>query len=155
MECGISVPCDWWNTSTKLFMSRSGCFWLFFLFFFFFPFYSHTRGIWKFPGQGSNRSYSCWPTPQPQQHQIQAESVTYATAHGNTGSLTHWAKPGVEPASSQRQCWVLNPMSHNRNSRSKFFLSGRWKSMKGHVTDVINVTQSAVTTPATVQTSIW
>ena len=25
---------------------------------------------------------------QPQQHQIQAPSVTYTTAHGNTGSLT-------------------------------------------------------------------
>ena len=29
------------------------------------------------------------PTPQPQQHKIQAESATYTTAHGNTRSLTH------------------------------------------------------------------
>ena len=28
-------------------------------------------------------------TPQPQQCQIPATSVTYATAHGNIGSLTH------------------------------------------------------------------
>ena len=26
---------------------------------------------------------------QPQKHQIRAESVTYITAYGNTGSLTH------------------------------------------------------------------
>ena len=29
------------------------------------------------------------PTPQPQEHQIQATSATYTTAHGNAGSLTH------------------------------------------------------------------
>ena len=28
------------------------------------------RGIWRFPGWRSNWSYSCWPTPQPQQHRI-------------------------------------------------------------------------------------
>ena len=26
--------------------------------------------------------------------------VTYTTAHSNTGSLTHWARPGMEPVSS-------------------------------------------------------
>ena len=39
--------------------------------------------------RGSNRSYSRRPTPEPQQHHIRAESATYTTAHGNTGSLTH------------------------------------------------------------------
>ena len=39
--------------------------------------------------RGSNWSYSCWPTPQPQQHEIRATSATYTTAHGNAGSLTH------------------------------------------------------------------
>ena len=29
--------------------------------------------------------------------------VTYTTVHGNTGSLTYWASPGIEPASS----WFL------------------------------------------------
>ena len=29
------------------------------------------------------------PVPQPQQLRIQATSVTYTTAHGNTRSLTH------------------------------------------------------------------
>ena len=30
-------------------------------------------------------------------------TVTYTTAHGNTGSLTHWTRPGIEPATS----WFL------------------------------------------------
>ena len=38
-----------------------------------------------------------------QQHQIQGTSVTYTTAPDNAGSPTHWAKPGMEPASS----WII------------------------------------------------
>ena len=34
--------------------------------------------------------------PEPQQCGIQAASATYTTAHGNAGSLTHWARPGIE-----------------------------------------------------------
>ena len=34
------------------------------------------------------------------QHQIWARSVTYTIAHGNTGSLTHWVRPGVKSSSS-------------------------------------------------------
>ena len=30
---------------------------------------------------------------------MQAASATYAATCGNTGSLTHWARPGMEPAS--------------------------------------------------------
>ena len=56
----------------------------------------HPRPM-EFLGQGLNWSYSCQPTPQPQQH------GTYTTAHGNAGSLTHWTRPGVEPTSS----WIL------------------------------------------------
>ena len=41
------------------------------------------------PRLGSNWSCSCQLTPQPQQHRTQATSATYATAHSNTGSLTH------------------------------------------------------------------
>ena len=29
------------------------------------------------------------------------QSVTYTTAHSKARSLTHWVKPGIEPASSQ------------------------------------------------------
>ena len=34
---------------------------------------------------------------------IWAVSVTYITAHSNTGSLTHWVRPGIKPVSS----WIL------------------------------------------------
>ena len=57
----------------------------------------------EFPRLGSNQSCSYWPVPQPQQHRIEAESVTYTTAHVNARSLTHWARLGIEPASS----WIL------------------------------------------------
>ena len=41
--------------------------------------------------------------PQPEQCQIQALSVTYTTALGNTGFLTHWVRPGIKPTTS----WFL------------------------------------------------
>ena len=46
-----------------------------------------------------------WPTPQPQQHQIWTASANQAAsvAHGNARSLAHWARPGIEPATS----WFL------------------------------------------------
>ena len=49
----------------------------------------------------ANQSDSC--QPQPQQCGIQAISVTYTTAHGNAGSLTRWARSGIEPETS----WFL------------------------------------------------
>ena len=58
-------------------------------FFFFLSFQGCTYGIQRFPGQGLNRGCSRWPMPRPQHCQIQAESATYTTAHGNAGSLTH------------------------------------------------------------------
>ena len=38
--------------------------------------------------------------------------MTYTTAHGNAGSLTHWARPGVKPSSSWMlvgfiNCWAI------------------------------------------------
>ena len=40
---------------------------------------------------------------EPQQHEFQVTSVTYAVAHSNAGSLTNWVGPGVKPAS----LWIL------------------------------------------------
>ena len=50
-------------------------------------------------------NFSCRfpPTPQPQQLRIWAAFSIYTTAHSNTGSPTHWTRPGIEPASS----WML------------------------------------------------
>ena len=40
------------------------------IYFVFLPFLRPLSGIWKFPGQGSNPSCSCRPTPEPQQRRI-------------------------------------------------------------------------------------
>ena len=55
------------------------------------------------PSLGVQSELQLRPMPQPQQRQIWAASVSYTTAHGNTGSLAHGARPGIEPASS----WIL------------------------------------------------
>ena len=72
--------------------------------FFFFKFFSFFKPAPPAPyggsqARGSNWSCSCQPTAL----RIQAASVTYTMAHGNTRPLTHPARPGIEPASS----WIL------------------------------------------------
>ena len=90
---------------------------LFFFFFFLsFSFHRRTCSIWRFPGQGSNQSCSCQPMSEPWQHRIWAASANYATAYSNDGSLTHWARPEIEPTSSWRLRWVLNLGRHEGNS---------------------------------------
>ena len=46
--------------------------------------------------------------------------MAYAAATGNNWILNPLSEAGTEPASSQRQWWVLNPLSHNRNSNYLF-----------------------------------
>ena len=53
--------------------------------------------------RGPIESCSRWPIPEPQQFEIWAASATYTTLHGNTRSLTHWARPGIKPETS----WFL------------------------------------------------
>ena len=62
---------------------------------------------------------SCWPTPQ--KCGIHAISATYATAQGNAGSLTHWARPGIKPMSS----WILVgfELSHDGNSSNYLLIN--------------------------------
>ena len=92
------------------------------LFFFFFPFFfirprlQHTEA----PGLGSNWSHSWELRHSHQQHRIQSTSATCAVACSNTGYLTHWARPGITPASSRRQHWVLNPLSLSENFSAHF-----------------------------------
>ena len=56
----------------------------FFFFFFFCLFFGPQRSIWKFPGQGLNQSYSCWPIPPPQQRVTWAMSAPQFTAMPDT-----------------------------------------------------------------------
>ena len=68
---------------------------------FFFLFRATLAAYGSSQATGSNRSCRCQPTLQPQWHRIQAMSVTYTPARENSGSLTHWASPGIELVSSQ------------------------------------------------------
>ena len=82
---------------------------LFFLFFLLQPYLQHM----EIPRLGVKLELQLQPTPEPQQQWIWAASVTYATAFGNARPLIYWARPEIKPESSQRPCWVLNPLSHN------------------------------------------
>ena len=53
------------------------------------------------PRLGVESELQLRPLSQPQQCQIQATSSTYTMAHENTGSLTHWVRPGIKPVSSR------------------------------------------------------
>ena len=80
-----------------LIMRKIGIFYLIFVFLGLHPWHMEV------PRLGVQSDCSCWPTPLPQQHEIQAKSATYTATHGNTRSLTHWARPGIEPTTS----WFL------------------------------------------------
>ena len=81
-------------------------FFVFWVFFFFWRFRPRSPPTPPSPTYGDSQAggpIRAVATTQPQQCGIPAASATYTTAHGNTGSLTHWARPGIEPASS----WIL------------------------------------------------
>ena len=67
---------------------------------FHFFFVGHTQGIWKFSGQGLNTSHICDPC-----HRC-----------SNTGSLIHWAGPGIEPGPPKKQCQIHNMLYYSGNS---------------------------------------
>ena len=81
------------------------CFFIYFTSLFFLLFRAARTAHGGSQAMGQIRAAACWPTaqPQPQPQQIWASSVTYTTAHGNARSLTHWERPGIEPATS----WFL------------------------------------------------
>ena len=102
--------CQKW-TNHYCYLPQCSCFaFLFFLFLFWFPFFFFFffvslcliwwGGTPLAYGGSQARSWSCRPTPRPQQRGIQALSATYTTAHNKTASLTHLARPGIKPKSS-------------------------------------------------------
>ena len=84
----------------------------------------------RFPGQGSNWSYSCWPTPQSEQCHIWAASVTYTSAHGNTGSLTHWVRLGIEPTTSWFLVGFVSAAPWREFQDPIFFSDEKWLWLK-------------------------
>ena len=104
-------------------------------FFFFFLFTLH---LWRMeiPKPRIELELQLQPTPQIQQHQTQATYGIYASAYCNAKFLTHWARPGTELTSSQRQHWVLNPLSHNGNSLVDFLLKTYFSLYRVHSKDL-------------------
>ena len=85
-------------------------FYITFFFFVFLSFSGCTKGTWRFPGQGSNQSCSCWPTPRPQQCQISATAMPdlshICNLHHSSWQrqiLNPLSRLGIEPTSS----WIL------------------------------------------------
>ena len=72
------------------------------IFFVFVFLFGHAHGIWKFLGQGSSPSH------------------IYDLHHScsSTGSLTHCAQLGIKLMPPQRQCSILNQLSHSENSEN-------------------------------------
>ena len=70
---------------------------------------------------------------------------TYTTAHSYAGYLTHWVRPGIEPASLWTVCQVLNPQSHSRNSLFHSF----WSMSSILSTEIlwVDITESGVKKP--------
>ena len=77
------------ETMDHLFLIVSFLFYFCLFIYLFIAFQGYPRGIWKFPGQGSNENCSCQTIPQPQQCHIRAVAVTYTTGHGNARFPTH------------------------------------------------------------------
>ena len=80
---------------------------LLFFGFFFLLFFFLGLHLWHIqaPRLGSNRTYSCWPTPQVQQRGIQATSAIYTSAHSNTSQILH---PLIE---ARDQTYILTDTS--------------------------------------------
>ena len=83
----------------------------------FFSFNSHTRARGQIGAAAAGPCYSPGNTRSEPHLPLHAETC------GHTGSLTHWARPGIEPASSRTLCWVLNPLSQKGNSEHTSFLT--------------------------------
>ena len=103
-ECIVSTHLYWLNSNTgpAVFLFICFCFCFRFFFLVFCPFRA-TQAYGGPQARGPIRAVGCRPMPEPQQSQIWAASSTYTTAHSNVRSLTHWARPGIEPTTS----WFL------------------------------------------------
>ena len=82
---------------------------------FFLPFY-----LSSFPFRASPTAYGS----SQARGRIRDAAEDLRLSHGNAGSLTHRARPGIEPASSWTLVGFIVPLSPNRNSSFSLFLSG-------------------------------
>ena len=87
---------------------------------FFFSFYSCTCGIRssQASGQIGAAAASLCLSHSNTRSKPHLQPAVHTTACANTGSPTHWARPGIEPSSSWTQ---LNQLSHKGSSLIKTF----------------------------------
>ena len=83
-------------------------FWHHYLWLYYYYYYCHFRAVprhMEIPRLGveSELQPLAYPTATVTSDLSHVCAVTSTTAHGNTRSLTHWVRPGTEPASS----WML------------------------------------------------
>ena len=122
-ELGLKDPLPRWfvDMAGKLALDADAFdfFPFFFLFFFLFMPTPEAYGSSQSRGQIRAATVSLHYSQQCQ-HGIQVTSATYTTAHGNEGFLTHWARPGIKPASS----WILVGFLTVKSQRElpKFYL---------------------------------
>ena len=107
----------------------------YFFFFFFFVFFLYRVtlvALGSSQARGLNWSCCHWPAPEPQQHQIRAASENYTIVHANTGSLTHWARPGIEPATSWFLVWFISNAPWRE--LPYFFIDGKTEALEAWAT---------------------
>ena len=95
---------------------------VFFFFFFFLSFClkGPSCGIWRFPGQGSNQSCSCWPTPQPQQHRIWASVWPIHHSSRPSQILNPLSEPGIKPETLWFLVGLINHWATTGTPRKSF-----------------------------------
>lgn len=76
-----------------------------FISFYYFFFNGCIHSAWKFVSQGLNPNCR----------------FDLCHSYSNTGFLTHCTRPGIKPTLPQRQCRILNPLHHSRNSQGNSF----------------------------------
>ena len=120
----VSTACFWtrdWTCATTVTMLDPKPHFIPFFFFFSLFLWPH---LWHMEiprlGMGSELQLPAYITATASP-QIQAASATYATVCVKAPSLTHWARLRIKPASLWTLCWVLNPLSHNRNASFYFY----------------------------------
>ena len=71
----------------------------------------------EIPGLGVELELQLPASATAQQCQMRATSAICTAVCGNTGSWTHWLRPGIEHASSRTLYQIHNLMSHSGNSK--------------------------------------
>ena len=124
---------------------------LFCLFSIFFLFRAAPEAHGSSQVRGQIRATAAGLTSQPQQCGIQATFITYTTAQGNTGSLTHCATPGMEPESSRILFGFVSASPQQKLRfvlKKNFFFTFTWVSLS-FFAFLISVISSFPTQPLT------